>query len=75
MKTHRDVSNNANENMQTKFKGKPKRGNIVAKVQKSITNLGSDLCIQKVVIRAQEELIGTPCTAGVTIRQLTSSWK
>jgi hypothetical protein len=32
IKSHTDVWNNAIKNMQTKFKGKPKQGNLVAKV-------------------------------------------
>ena len=45
IKTHINVRNNAIKNMQTNFNGKPKQGNIVAQVQTSITNLGSNLCI------------------------------
>jgi hypothetical protein len=70
IKTHTNVWNNAIKNRQTKFKGKPKQGNIVAKVQTSVTNLGSNLYFQKIVIRAQEELIGTPSTVDVTMTQL-----
>ena len=32
IKTHTDVWNNAIKNMQRKFKGKPKQGNILEKV-------------------------------------------
>jgi hypothetical protein len=71
---HTDVWNNAIKNMQTKFKCKPKQGNIEAKVQSSVTNLCSYLCIQKFVIRTQEDLIGTPSTVDVTMTQL-NFWK
>ncbi len=74
IKTCTNVWNNATKNMQTKFKGKPKQGNIVAKVQPSVTNLGSNLCIQKFVIRAQGGLIGTPYTVDAMMTQCTS-WK
>ena len=69
-----DAWNNAIKNMQTKFKGKPNQGIILAQVQTLRTNLASNLCIQKVVIRAPKELINTPSTVDVKKRQLTS-WK
>jgi hypothetical protein len=74
IKTNTNVWNNAIKNMQTKFKGKPKQGNFVAKVQPSVTFLGSNLCIQKFVITAQWDLVGTPSTVDATMTQCTS-WK
>jgi hypothetical protein len=69
IKTHTDAWNNAIKNIQTKFKGKSKQGNVVAIVQTSVTNIGSNLCIQKFVISAQEVRIGTPSTVDVTMTQ------
>ncbi len=74
IKTHTDVWNNAIKNMQRKFKGKPKQGNILEKVWTSLTNLCSSLCIQKFVIRAQGDLVGTPSTVDAMMTQCTS-WK
>ena len=74
IKTHTDVQNNAIKSMQTKLKGKPKQGNILAHGKTFRTNLCLSSCIKKVVIRALEELIGTPSTVDVKTRQLTS-WK